>query len=67
MELISGIDGTYLIYDIIFVILAAIIILGVVFSYFTQKIVINYWLCILLLIRICVGLIQTTPISDGII
>jgi hypothetical protein len=57
MELLSGVQGSYLICDIIFVIVAVVIIGGVIFAHFTQKIMLNYWLSILLLIRICFGLI----------
>lgn len=64
MELLSGVEGSYLILDIIFVIVAVIIITGVIFAHITQKIMLNYWICILLLIRICFGLIQ--PLFTGI-
>ena len=59
MELLSGVQGSYLILDIIFVIVAIVIISGVIIAHFTQKIMLNYWICILLIIRICFGLIQT--------
>ncbi len=64
MELFSGVQGSYLIFDIIFMIVAVVIIAGVIFAHLTQKIMLNYWISILLLIRICFGLIQ--PYFPGI-
>ena len=64
MELFSGVQGSYLIFDIIFMIVAFVIIAGVIFAHLTQKIMLNYWISILLLIRICFGLIQ--PYFPGI-
>jgi hypothetical protein len=64
MELFSGVQGSYLIFDIIFMIVAVVIIAEVIFAHLTQKIMLNYWISILLLIRICFGLIQ--PYFPGI-
>jgi hypothetical protein len=56
MELLSKVEGLYLMMDIIFVSISFLILFGVAYAHYSQKITINYWLCILLIIRMCFGL-----------
>ena len=64
MEIYYGVQREFLIIDLIFVLIGIIILIGVFLAHFTQKIKFNYWLTILLIIRICLGLIQSVFI-DG--
>ena len=58
MEIISGVESYFLMLDIIFLFIAAIILMIVLYAHFKQKIMLNYWVSILLLLRICLGLLQ---------
>ena len=58
MELFSGIEGAFLALDIVFLVISIFIITGVIYAHYSNKIMINYWLCIVLQLRICLGLNQ---------
>lgn len=49
--------------DIIFVSIAFLILFGVAYAHYCQKITMNYWICILLILRMCTGLVQNVFIS----
>ena len=59
-EIYGGVTGMYLIFDGIFVSIGVFVLLGVIYAHFTQKIYINYWLCLLFVLRINIGLLQYT-------
>ncbi len=59
-EIMNGVSDLYLIFDIIFAVIGFIVLIGVVYAHFTQKIWINYWLCVVFILRINLGLIQYT-------
>jgi hypothetical protein len=58
IELFSGIEGPFLAIDLVFLAISIFIITGVIYANYSNKIMINYWLCIVLQIRICLGLNQ---------
>ncbi len=60
IEMMSGVTDLYLIFDIIFAVIGFVVLIGVVYAHFTQKISFNYWLCVVLILRINLGLIQYT-------
>ena len=64
-EIMNGVSGLYFIFDIIFVVIGIIVLIGVGYAQFTQKIWYNYWLCVILILRINLGLIQYTLEGSG--
>ena len=57
IEFYSGIEGAYMLFDIFLLIIAFIIYAGITYSYIYKKIELNYWILVLLLIRINLGLV----------
>ena len=48
MELFSGIEGAFLAMDVVFLAVSIFIMTGVIYAHYSNKIMINYWLCIVL-------------------
>ena len=65
MEIHYGVQGQFLLIDIIFLIIGIVIMIAVLFAHFTQKIRYNYYICILLILRICFGLIQSVTFNGN--
>lgn len=57
MEFHSGIEGAFLICNILWISIMIISILGVIYSHFSNNIKLNYWIMCMLIVRICGGLV----------
>ena len=52
-----GIDGPYLHFNIFLLVITSVIYLGIAYAQITNKIYLNYWFLVILIMRIAVGLI----------
>ena len=50
--------GPFLAIDCLWLVVSSIAIGGMIYSHFVGNIKINYWICIMMIVRICGGLIQ---------
>ncbi len=57
MEFNSGIEGNYLIANVLLIITSVTAITLWLYSHFTKNIKLNYWIMIMMIIRMCFGLI----------
>ena len=65
MEFSSGVEGAYLAINILFIMTSFTAAVGAAYSHFQNNIKLNYWIMIMLIIRMCCGLIQ--PWFSGIV
>jgi hypothetical protein len=65
IEFSSGLEGAYLAINILFILTSFTAAVGVAYSHFKNNIKLNYWIMIMLIIRMCCGLIQ--PWFSGIV
>ncbi len=64
-EIMNKISDLYLIFDIIFVVVGFFVLIGVGYAHYSQKIWYNYWLCVIFILRINLGLIQYTFVGSA--
>lgn len=65
MEFNSGITGSYLIVNIFLIITSITAVISWLYAHFTNNVKLNYWIMIMMIIRMCFGLIQ--PVFAGIL
>ena len=54
----GGVVGPFLAVDCLWLIVSGTAIIGMIYSNYIGDIKLNYWICIMLIIRICGGLLQ---------
>ena len=64
MEFNSGIKGHYLIVNVFLILTSVTAVVLWLYSHFTNNIKLNYWIMIMMIIRMCFGLIQ--PVFSGL-
>ncbi len=65
MEFDSGITGSYFIANVFLILTSITAVIAWLYAHFTNNIKINYWIMIMMIIRMCFGLIQ--PVFAGIL